>query len=519
MSHPAKEIFARMGPKGMTRALGDVLDKAKLTRLANTCGLKYPGMRTRSQKTELIINDLVEKASQQITTLKALNRALQKETRALASQLANLKPEDRAARMVDEKHLLSSGRLGRYIFILAVSENKEDDGALEGLLARLDPRPSGGRKQTSSPAVAKPSRGETRLKKQLTVLQKKAKHLEVQLLKSREAERIAKRDLIQRKGELAEARMLSERLGRELTATQTTLREAYTDGHPSGMAEKGFERLNGVIRKLSTEQKKHDRHIEKVLSALPAQGEAVNLAPVQKLLKEVKKEIAVLNASHAGDQTDQASSVAALRAEIKSFRKLLVKPARRTPTKGEAARVGVFIDVQNVFYGARRLKGRLDFDAMMQAAVRDQRLIQATAYVVESKEIDQSGFIALLQHRAIEVRRKTLKVRADGSMKGDWDMELALDILDAAPQLDVVVLVSGDGDFTSLVKKLKRIGPRVEVIGFPRNTAKSLLEAADLFTPLDRKFMIYSRPKTAHKKAGPGAHRNTPTKFGNPGNS
>jgi hypothetical protein len=78
-------------------------------------------------------------------------------------------------------------------------------------------------------------------------------------------------------------------------------------------------------------------------------------------------------------------------------------------------------------------------------------------------------------------------------MKGDWDMELALDILDAAPRLDVVVLVSGDGDFTSLVKRVKRMGPRVEVIAFPRNTAKSLLEAADRFQPLDRRFMIYAR--------------------------
>ena len=74
-------------------------------------------------------------------------------------------------------------------------------------------------------------------------------------------------------------------------------------------------------------------------------------------------------------------------------------------------------------------------------------------------------------------------------------MELALDILDAASGLDVVVLVSGDGDFTSLAKRVKRIGPRVEVIAFPRHTAKSLLEAADRFQPLDRKFMIYKRPK------------------------
>jgi uncharacterized LabA/DUF88 family protein len=178
--------------------------------------------------------------------------------------------------------------------------------------------------------------------------------------------------------------------------------------------------------------------------------------------------------------------------------------ARRRPRgKGEPERVGLFIDVQNMYYGARQLKGKLDFDALQQAAVRDRRLIQAVAYVVESKEIDQSGFIKLLEQRAIEVRRKTLQVRADGSMKGDWDMELALDILDAAANLDVVVLVSGDGDFTSLVKRVKSMGPRVEVIGFPRTTAKSLVGAADHYQPLDRKFMIYRRRTTTGSSDAP----------------
>ena len=130
---------------------------------------------------------------------------------------------------------------------------------------------------------------------------------------------------------------------------------------------------------------------------------------------------------------------------------------------------------------------------------------------MESKETDQSNFITRLQRRGIEVRRKTLQIRADGSKKGDWDMELALDILDAAPQLDVVVLVSGDGDFTSLVKRVKSMGPRVEVIAFPRNTAKSLLQAADHFEPLDRKFMIYSRPpRTTDAKRAATAAREVP---------
>ena len=147
---------------------------------------------------------------------------------------------------------------------------------------------------------------------------------------------------------------------------------------------------------------------------------------------------------------------------------------------------------------SKRIESHQDFDALLQAAVRERRLIQAKAYVVESKEIDQSGFISRLQQKAFEVRRKTLKVRSDGSMKGDWDMEMALEILDAASSLDVVVLVSGDGDFTSLVNRVKRMGPRVEVIGFPRTTAKSLVESADDYQPLDRKFMIRTPARSSN---------------------
>ena len=187
-----------------------------------------------------------------------------------------------------------------------------------------------------------------------------------------------------------------------------------------------------------------------------------------------------------------------LTARVESFESVIRqhagRPGARRPARGKA-RVGVFIDVQNVFYGARQLKGKLDFDALLSAAVRNRRLIVARAYVVETKEIDQSGFIAVLEHRGIQVRRKNLRVRADGSMKGDWDMEMALDILDAAPDLDVVVLVSGDGDFVSLVGHVKTTGPRVEVLAFPRNTAKALIEAADQFRGLDRTFMIRSSAK------------------------
>jgi uncharacterized LabA/DUF88 family protein len=214
---------------------------------------------------------------------------------------------------------------------------------------------------------------------------------------------------------------------------------------------------------------------------------AKSIEALMEALKTVQKESAALRREHKRDKEDLIKRLDEFAEAVK---KSPAKKERKPRVKETDKRVGVFIDVQNVYYGARRLKGKLDFDALMESAVVGRRLIQCTAYVVESKEIDQSGFIARLQQKAIEVRRKSLRVRADGSTKGDWDMELALDILDTAASLDVVVLVSGDGDFTSLVKRVKRIGPRVEVIAFPRNTAKSLLEAADRFQPLDRKFMI-----------------------------
>jgi uncharacterized LabA/DUF88 family protein len=228
----------------------------------------------------------------------------------------------------------------------------------------------------------------------------------------------------------------------------------------------------------------------------PATALAESMTPLIDGLAELQKDVAALRRERKKDIQEQArrleelaAGVQAARTAVESSPKASRFAARK---KGEPERVGIFIDVQNMYYSARQLKGKLDFDSLLQACVLDRRLIQASAYVVESKEIDQSGFIAMLQQRAIEVRRKTLKVRADGSMKGDWDMEMALDILDMAPKLDVVVLVSGDGDFTSLVRRVKTMGPKVEVVAFPRNTAKSLLEAADRFHALDRRSMIRS---------------------------
>ena len=162
-----------------------------------------------------------------------------------------------------------------------------------------------------------------------------------------------------------------------------------------------------------------------------------------------------------------------------------------------AERVALFIDVQNMWYAARQQHGisaRVDFEKLMQAAVGERRLIRAYAYVIQTPEVDQSGFVTMLEQFSYEVKRKDLRRRSDGSAKGDWDMEMAIDMIRMAEKVDVVVLASGDGDFVSLIQLLKERGPRVEVFSFPHNTARDLMETADQYHPMDASLLIDMDP-------------------------
>lgn len=148
-------------------------------------------------------------------------------------------------------------------------------------------------------------------------------------------------------------------------------------------------------------------------------------------------------------------------------------------------RVGIFIDVQNMFYAAKHLYGsKLNFTRLLDYVSRGRPLVRAISYIIKTPEIDQSNFITMLRSNGYEVRVKDLKQRPDGSAKGDWDMGLALDALAMADRLDVIAIVSGDGDFVDLVNFLKARGVRVEVYSFPYSTAEELRHTATEFYQL-----------------------------------
>ena len=124
--------------------------------------------------------------------------------------------------------------------------------------------------------------------------------------------------------------------------------------------------------------------------------------------------------------------------------------------KHKDQRVGVFIDVSNMYHSAKNLFGsRVNFKEVLKAAVAGRQLIRAAAYVVKSGAADEEQFFDALEKSGFEVKYKDLQIFSTGMKKADWDVGLAMDTIKMADKLDSVILVSGDGDFIPLVLYLK----------------------------------------------------------------
>ncbi len=149
-------------------------------------------------------------------------------------------------------------------------------------------------------------------------------------------------------------------------------------------------------------------------------------------------------------------------------------------------RVGVLIDVQNLYHSARNLyQARVNFGEILKLAVSNRNLIRAFAYVVRTKTGEEKAFFDALIKLGIETRVKDLQEFYGGQKKADWDVGIVIDAVRMAPNIDTLVLVSGDGDFISLTEYLKNQGKRVEIIAFGRSASGKLKEIADEFIDLE----------------------------------
>lgn len=163
-----------------------------------------------------------------------------------------------------------------------------------------------------------------------------------------------------------------------------------------------------------------------------------------------------------------------------------------------AQRVGVFVDVQNMYYSARALfDQRVDFGEILKEAVAGRELVRAFAYCIKASKEDEQTFFDALRERGFELRMKDLLTYYGGNSKGDWDVGIAMDIVGALPKLDVVVLVSGDGDFVELLKYIKAHGCRAEVMAFGSSASSQLVAEADAVFDLAQDTQRFLIPRKA----------------------
>lgn len=163
--------------------------------------------------------------------------------------------------------------------------------------------------------------------------------------------------------------------------------------------------------------------------------------------------------------------------------------------KHKEQRVGIFIDVPNLYHSAKNLyQAKVNFKEIIKTAVYGRKLIRAIAYAIRTEGGEEQAFLDALNKIGIETKVKDLQIFPGGMKKGDWDVGLAIDAIELGSKLDAVILVTGDGDFVPLVQYLKiKDGCQVEIIAFGRSASGLLKETADDFIDLGadlKKYLI-----------------------------
>jgi len=150
-------------------------------------------------------------------------------------------------------------------------------------------------------------------------------------------------------------------------------------------------------------------------------------------------------------------------------------------------RVGVFVDVQNMYHSAKNLyNARVNFKEILKTSVDSRKLVNAFAYVITSPNKDEALFFEALQKSGFTIKTKDLQIFAGGAKKADWDVGLAMDAIRNMSKLDVVILVSGDGDYIPMVEYLQNNGVQVEGIGFAESSSRNLIAKVDDFIDLSK---------------------------------
>ena len=146
-------------------------------------------------------------------------------------------------------------------------------------------------------------------------------------------------------------------------------------------------------------------------------------------------------------------------------------------------KIAIFVDVQNIYYTTRDTYGRqFNYREFWKRISTQGDIVVANAYAIHRDDDRQKKFQDALRHIGFTVKLKPYIQRSDGSAKGDWDVGITIDVMQVAKDVDTVILLSGDGDFDLLLKKISMdYAVTTEVYGVEALTANSLIDAASVY--------------------------------------
>ena len=163
-------------------------------------------------------------------------------------------------------------------------------------------------------------------------------------------------------------------------------------------------------------------------------------------------------------------------------------PDRGGPALEVKPRLAIFVDVPNILYAAERSGVTLDWGKVSRFLSRGRTLVRAIAYSPVSDDPatrrENERFVVPFIEHGFRIVTKPLKRFTGGGVKANFDVELAIDILTMADRMDVIALVSGDGDFRRLVEIVGSRGVRVEVVAFGQSTSTELREVSDRYVDM-----------------------------------
>ncbi len=172
-------------------------------------------------------------------------------------------------------------------------------------------------------------------------------------------------------------------------------------------------------------------------------------------------------------------------------------------------KIALFIDGANLYAAARALQFDIDYKRLLELFGTKGRLIRAFYYTALLEDQEYSPIRPLvdwLDYNGYTMVTKPTKEYLDATgrrkLKGNMDIELAIDVMEMAQYLDHIVLFSGDGDFRRLVEAVQRKGVRVTVVSTIRSAppmiADELRRQADVFVELQE--LAPSIMRTHHRE-------------------